>query len=394
MLTRSFGVVLGLIAAFPGCDKVRSVVCEPVVAAAPQPGAAAGAGAPKPLAAAGGGAAPAHDVAQEAEHPAPQDPSEPQEAAKRKPDLLTSSARFALPFAWEKSPTEPLARAKIFLRELADDNVQYMTKGPEFFKAFAAAETPRSTVVTCADARVQSPAFDATPENDDFTVRNIGNQLDSTLGSVQYGVEHLNTPVLLIMGHTGCGAVKAALGETRELPSALRRELSGLHLKKGKGPLDDKRWADAVLENVHDQVGAALKQFGARVNTGELTIIGAVYDFRNDLGKGPGRLTVIDVNGVQDEARLKAFGDAIMATPNPHAPAKKENSLDRLARALTDSVVSSVHGGDDEEEEDEEEEAEPATKPGATPGANEAKEAKSGAIPASAAAPHGARAQR
>jgi hypothetical protein len=168
--------------------------------------------------------------------------------------------------------------------------------------------------------------------------------------------------------------VKAALGDTRELEDPIRRELSGLHLKKAKGSLDDKRWAAAVLENVHDQVRLALKQFGPRVNAGDLTVIGAVYDFRNDLGKGPGRLSVIDVNGIQDEARLKAFGDAIMTTPNPRSPAKKESSLDRLARALADSVAAPPAHEEAEEPAEEEEEEEEASEPAA--------------MPASAAAPH------
>ena len=408
MVTRGFGVVLGLLAAFPGCDKVRSVVCEPVAAAAPQPGAAAGGGAaPKPVAAPAPGSAggPAHaaEGAHEAEHGAPKPESgAAHDSGKNKAELLTSTAaRFAVPFSWEKNPTEPLARARVYLRELADDNSQYMSKGTGFFREFAEAQAPRATVVTCADARVQSPAFDATPENDDFTVRNSGNQLESTLGSVQYGVEHLNTPVLLILGHTGCGAVKAALSDTRTLEDPIRRELSGLHLKKVKGAVDDKRWADAVVENVHDQVRAGLKQFGARVNAGELTIIGAVYDFRNDLSRGTGKLSVINVNGVRDEARLKAFGDAIMTTPNPRAAGKKESSLDKLARALANSVVPSNGHLDDEpfEEEEEEEEAEndqgvvvpgsslmPSMKPAAKPAVAAA---KPGAIPAAAAAPRG-----
>jgi len=379
MISRTFGVVLGLIAAFPGCDKVRSVVCEPA-AAVPPTAAAAGAAAPKPTAAAAGAAAPASVVPHEV-HAAPTaEPADVHDAGKAKPELLTAGARYALPFAWEKSPAEPLARARIYLRELADDNAAYMTKGPEFFGAFAATQTPRATVVTCADSRVQSPAYDATPENDDFTVRNIGNQLESSLGSVQYGVEHLNTPVLLVVGHTGCSAVKAALSDTRELEAPIRRELSGLRLKKAKGPVDDKRWAAAVLENVHDQVRVALKQFGAHVNAGELTIIGAVYDFRNDLGRGAGRLSVINVNGIEDEARLKAFGEAIMTTPNPRAPGnKKESSLDRLARALADSVATTGHDGAEEDEDEYEDEPDhivikpstlpaAAAKPHASPG--------------------------
>jgi carbonic anhydrase len=308
-----------------GCDKARDVVCEPVKAAAIK--AATQAAAKKALAEAK--AEPAA-LAPGAEPPA--------EAEAADSTLLTAAAQrgFALPFAWEKSPEEPLAKAKRFLREVADDNTAYMAKGPEFFRAFAAGEHPRATVVTCADARVQAGAFDASPENDDFSVRNIGNQVGNSLGSIQYGVERLRTPVLLILGHTGCDAIKAALGDTRELPEAMRQELKALRLDKGhdKKDSEEHQLLSAVLANVHAQVKTALREFGPRVNAGDLTVVGAIYDFRNELGQGPGRLAVINVNGNQDPVRLKSFVEAIMSGPG--AGHSSEDVMTRLAHALAD----------------------------------------------------------
>jgi carbonic anhydrase len=317
-------LLLAAVSAFgTGCDQVRSVVCLPVkvTAKAPTPES------DEPDAAAKeedhGRTAVGHDdkpVVQEGDSvPLTADPQ----------------SAFALPFAWEKSPQEPLALARTFLREVADDNTAYMAKGPEFFHAFANTQAPRATVVACADSRVQAGAFDATAENDDFTVRNIGNQVETALGSIQYGVEHLHTPVLLILGHTGCGAVKAAM-EGGELPEAIQREIATLHVPKSsskKGVTDDRKWVAAVLDNIHDQVKNALRKFGPRVNAGDLTIVGAVYDFRNDLGQGAGRLAVVDVNGVQDPARLKSFVQAIMSG----APAAgKDDAMARIVRALAD----------------------------------------------------------
>lgn len=355
-------LVLGLIGAISstGCEKVRAVVCEPTKAA--DAGAAGGPAAANAANAQAAAGAPAPS-AEEAHRPA--SPPEPLKPGRGKdthaPEMLTSTSKFALPFAWEKSPTEPLARARLYLRELADDNEQYMKKGPEFFKSLAATETPRATILTCSDSRVQSAALDATPENDGYTIRNLGNQLESDLGSVQFGIEELHTPVLIVLGHTGCTAVKAALGDGAGLSDAIKREIAGLKVKKGKVAGDEKRWTAAVIENIHDQVRAALKQFGPRVNSGELTIVGAIYDFRNELGRGAGRLSVINVNGNQDEARLKAFGEAIMSTPNPNGRSTRESALDRLARVLSEH--GSVAGGDDEDEEEES----PAPRPAPAP---------------------------
>jgi carbonic anhydrase len=348
-------VLLCLSVSAVACDKVREVVCEPLKTTAAKSdkakvGAGAAGGQPS---AAGAPAAEAHHE----EHEAP--PAVPVKKGRKKGEavhaagpesLLTAAQRgFALPFAWEKSPAEPLAKARKFLREVADDNGQYMRKGSEFFKGMAAGETPRATILSCADARVQAGAFDATPENDSFTVRNLGNQVALALGSLQYGVEQLHTPVLLVLGHTGCGAVKAAMFDTRKLPDALKRELSGLHPEKAGAKLDDKKLLAAVLANVHDQVKIALREFSGQVNAAELTIVGAVYDPRNELGQGHGKLVVVDVNGIQDQARLKSFGEAIMSGPGAGKPAaqqQEEDPMTRLARALADP------GPPDEEEEE------------------------------------------
>jgi carbonic anhydrase len=339
------GFILLTVPAGAGCDtvrsKVQSLVCDSAAAASGAHLAGAGAAAKAHAAGAPGLA--------EAE---PEIDDTPLEHADDTPPL-TAAGKFALPFAWEKSPTEPLSRARTFLREMADDNAQHVAKQGAAMRGYAAGESPRTTVLSCADSRVQASAFDASPENDDYTVRNLGNQLESSLGSVQYGVERLSTPVLLILGHTGCEAVRAAASDTL-LADTIRRDLSGIRVKKVKGRLDDKHLTNAVIDNVHNQVKAALKRFSGRVTSNDLTIVGAVYDLRNDLARGLGRVTVINVNGNRDEARLKAFTDAIMASPNPNAakatPNARENPLDRLARALSASADTSEEEADEEEE--------------------------------------------
>jgi carbonic anhydrase len=237
--------------------------------------------------------------------------------------------KFVVPFAWEASRDEPLSQARAYLKEILIDNRLYMEHGPKFFASFADGQKPRATVVACADSRVHTPAFDATPENDDFMVRNIGNQIENGLGSIEYGVEHLETPVLLILGHSGCGAVKAAMGDISTQSEAVRHELEKLHVSKPKsGAAAEAAWSDAVVENVHAQVAQALIHFGARVQEGKLTVVGAVYDFRNDLGKGSGKITIVDVNGNGETGRMSAFVEAVEA----EGTAKKKDKDSPRAR--------------------------------------------------------------
>jgi carbonic anhydrase len=219
---------------------------------------------------------------------------------------------FTVPFAWEAAKDEPLALTRSFLRDAFADNDAYMQRGDKFFAAFADKQTPRATVITCADSRVHSQAWDLTPENDDFTVRDIGNQVENVEGSIEYGVEHLHTPLLLVVGHTGCGAVKAAMGDTSKLSAPIRKELEHLHVPAAdpsKAP--DVAWAEAVVANVNNQVAFSLKRFNHEVHEGTLTIVGAVYDFRNDLGQGAGKLVVVNVNGNADAERMESFVEAV-----------------------------------------------------------------------------------
>ncbi|HEY2410203.1 MAG TPA: carbonic anhydrase [Polyangiaceae bacterium] len=235
--------------------------------------------------------------------------------------------KYVVPFAWENSRVEPLSLTRSFLKDALEDNQTYMEHGSKFFAAFADVQLPRATVVTCSDARVQSGAWDVTPENDDFTVRNWGNQIDSSAGSIEFGVEQLNTPLLLIIGHTGCDAVRAAMGDQSKLPKSLQAELKGIEVPKpGPAKNETQHWADASVANVHTQVANALKRFGKRVQSGQLTVVGAIYDFRNDLGHAPGKLVIVDVNGNGEAERLDAFVTAVSASPpvaEARAAAKK-----------------------------------------------------------------------
>jgi len=271
-------------------------------------------------------AAPAHASAP----PAKAAPVDPRDAGKR----------YGVPFGWELSNDDPLAKARGYLGEMLEDNAEMVALGKNHFAPFADKQSPRATVVTCSDSRVQSSAYDSTPENDDFTIRNIGNQVERAYGSVQYGLEHLHTPVLLILGHTGCGAVKAALGKLEDLDPPIKAELAGMKLPRMDPKLPERRaWADAVVANVNQQVEFAVTHFGDALREQRVVVVGAVYDFRNDLGRGYGRLSVVNVNGNVEPARMKAF-ESSLATGSART---KEADFPELARANgSESVLAAL----------------------------------------------------
>ncbi|HYJ11806.1 MAG TPA: carbonic anhydrase [Polyangiaceae bacterium] len=282
-----------------------------------------------------------------AEHGAKKPAKKEGAKAEKKPEAKAAKSeaehvdpgKFIVPFAWEAAKDEPLAQTRAFLGDVLTDNQAYMEHGDKFFAGFADKQTPRATVLTCADSRVHTTAWDVTPENDDFVIRNIGNQVENAPGSIEYGIEHLRTPLFFVIGHTGCGAVKAAMGDISKLSIPIQKELEHIHVPKaaaGKAP--EAAWTEAVIANVNNQVETALKHFGRAVQAGQLTIVGGVYDFRNDLQQGAGKLVIVNVNGNSEPGRMTAFVDAIASVQNKDAKdvdkkAGKSKKFDNAAAA-------------------------------------------------------------
>lgn len=188
------------------------------------------------------------------------------------------------------------------LNTLLSANARYMSQhSAGYYQKFANKQSPWATVVTCSDSRVQTPALHGDATNQLFMVRDIGNQLATAEGSVEYGVRHLHTPFLIFIGHSVCGAVTAAAGDYGKLEPAIRKELAGINIPKG---IDV---TDGALLNVNNQVEGAILKFSGEVEAGHLAVIGAYYDFRNDLHQGAGRLVITNINGETEPARIRAL---------------------------------------------------------------------------------------
>ena len=186
------------------------------------------------------------------------------------------------------------------ISDLVEDNAAFAdSKSAKHFRGFLDIQNPRVTMVLCSDSRVQGDNFSQGAENDIFMARNIGNQFITTQGSIEYGVDVLKTPVLIFVGHSHCGAVKAAMGDFSQLPTAIRKEIQTLDVK---GAANDQQ---GVSLNVHHQVEQSLRTFKNKVDSGQLAIIGAIYDFRDDYGYGKGRLIIVNLNGIKDPKEIQ-----------------------------------------------------------------------------------------
>lgn len=111
---------------------------------------------------------------------------------------------------WSMSE-EDESRTNRMLGNLNIDNEKFVSKHAktDYFDKFINTQHPPMTLVMCVDSRVHSHSLDETPDNDIFTIRNLSGQYKSGAGGILYGVNHLETPLLVIMGHDDCGAVTA-----------------------------------------------------------------------------------------------------------------------------------------------------------------------------------------
>lgn len=177
------------------------------------------------------------------------------------------------------------------LQQIVDVNQRYKDKFHDVIShSTLKQQTPHVTVVLCSDSRVDTDILSDTPTGEMFVIRNIGNQIATAYGSVEYGVEHLKTPLLIIVGHSECGAVKAAMQDYSKESPELKQELKTLHVNP-KDSLNQN-----LIKNVNNQVKAAEKKFHKRVKSGEAIIIGMIYDLHNDFGFGNGQLILVNIN--------------------------------------------------------------------------------------------------
>lgn len=174
------------------------------------------------------------------------------------------------------------------------NNLFIQKTGQDYFKNIQDTQNPIITLVTCADSRVQTDSIVDDAVNKIFTIRNIGNQIYSNEGSVDYGILHLETPILLIMGHTDCGAIKAFMNGYKKEPNSIKSELD--HLTPAISQKESKLIKN-IAKNVNYQVSIALDKYADIIGNHRLMVVGAIYDFKNELDEGFGKFKVINING-------------------------------------------------------------------------------------------------
>ena len=136
---------------------------------------------------------------------------------------------------------------------------------------------PKAIVIACSDSRVIPEAIFNAGIGELFTIRVAGNVLDRhQLGSIEYAAAHLHCPLILVLGHTGCGAVGAALSGGGE--GYIQYITDEILLAVG-----EEREADLACRlNVRHAVETIRRAFHdhPEIPSANLEIRGAVYNIR------------------------------------------------------------------------------------------------------------------
>ena len=148
-------------------------------------------------------------------------------------------------------------------------------------------QKPIATVVACSDSREPVEIVLDQGIGDLFVVRVAGNVCDTDeIGSVEYGVGHLGTPAVLVLGHTGCGAVTAAvMGDEVHASVAALIDKIRPSVASAQAAHADLHGEDLVPAAVEANVWRSIEQLLTRsaelrdhVRAGSVRIEGAIYD--------------------------------------------------------------------------------------------------------------------
>ncbi|MBF0294483.1 MAG: carbonic anhydrase [Magnetococcales bacterium] len=152
----------------------------------------------------------------------------------------------------------------------------------------AKGQHPFVTILSCSDSRVPVEYLFDRGIGDLFVIRVAGNVAHTDeIATCEYGVEHLMTPLVVVLGHTKCGAVTAVVKGDKvggHIPTLVESIGPAAQRSKAKGATGDALILDAIKENVQqsiqDLLAGSEELYNFRMN-GKLKVVGALYHIEN-----------------------------------------------------------------------------------------------------------------
>lgn len=177
------------------------------------------------------------------------------------------------------------------LQSLLDGNQRFVThhekhphQNSRRMREIAEGQHPTVAVICCSDSRVPPELIFDQGLGDLFVVRTAGNLMGGIeIGSIEYAVEHLGVKDILVMGHQGCGAVKAFVeggevpGHIRDIVDSIRAEREIRELHTDPAHLLEQCIRANILHGKH-QLQTQSPVISEKLRSGALRISTACYD--------------------------------------------------------------------------------------------------------------------
>jgi carbonic anhydrase len=186
------------------------------------------------------------------------------------------------------NPDAALDRLLAGNRRFVEGQMQHPDQDPERRLRVSQAQEPFAVILACSDSRLPPEVLFDEGLGDLFVVRVAGNTVDAVaLGSVEYAVDHLDTPLVMVIGHQRCGAVEATLesiqhhstphGSVAALVTAITPAVAVAEQRPGD-LLDNTVRANAEMSR--DAITKS-SELTSPLSAGELKVLAAYYSLDN-----------------------------------------------------------------------------------------------------------------
>lgn len=190
------------------------------------------------------------------------------------------------------SPSVAWAHMVAGNKRFVEGRPQHPRQNVEHRNEIAASQNPEVALFGCADSRLSAEIIFDKGLGDLFVVRNAGQVIsDSVIGSLEYAVEALNIPLIVVLSHDSCGAVKVALEQEdpeasplppniKKITDSLKPAIERIRLQEGLETSQQLDASQVGQEHLRDTVSVLLSSselISVAIAEGRLGLVGANY---------------------------------------------------------------------------------------------------------------------
>lgn len=202
----------------------------------------------------------------------------------------------------QENKSDPLSLLREGNDRFCNNQMQHKHQDIETVRMLETGQHPFAVIISCSDSRVTPEIVFDQGLGDLFSIRTAGNVMsDYEEGSIEYAVEHLNTKFIVVLGHQGCGAVKAFLNyvedqensnsdendnfsqmadHVQSIINKIKSEDEEIELLKN-GHIDYDQAIRANIINGVKQLRTSDPILAKKYRNNEINIVGAVYHIDN-----------------------------------------------------------------------------------------------------------------